>query len=41
MIELHPLFLLHSLRKTNNKFLESIKYQKAILINFFVFEACA
>lgn len=40
MIELHPLFLLRSLRKTHNKFLESIKYQKTILINFFVFEAC-
>lgn len=40
MIELHPSFLLHSLRKTHNKFLECIEYQKAILINFFVSEAC-
>ena len=40
MIELHPLSLLHFLRKTHDKFLESIKYRKAILINFFVFEAC-
>lgn len=41
MNELHSLFLLRSLRKTHTiNFLESIKYQKAILMNFFVFEAC-